>query len=279
MQGAERVSCANCWFNGLQQGSVGLSAGYCVEHRVVLRRADETTCGRQVRKDLLLETALAQQPKHRALYERMDGVQLIESAAHVNNGVHVSYDSDFIRLDQVGDAVADYGELDSKIESLSILSRIVSLRGDLALFSLARSYTNRCVRLGGRWTSGLHLLQWARFRLANHPVPGIQPDDIRYQTSASLERQVELAQWGVVMLRLLFVSDIGKYAREQGDEVGALADIAEQAAEESGEVGLKSLTGWVRRRGVKLIDAALPRGRYVELSRELHRDREVPEKE
>ena len=50
-------SCQNCWFNGLQYGSVGLSYGYCARHKVVLNNADETTCGQHIRKDLGFERA------------------------------------------------------------------------------------------------------------------------------------------------------------------------------------------------------------------------------
>jgi hypothetical protein len=274
MQRNQPHSCSNCWFNGLQHGSVGLSAGYCVEHRVVLRQSDETTCGRHVRKDLLLSSALAQHRHHEARFPRKDVVQLIETALPVEDGVHTESETDFVRQDQIGDAVADYGELGSKVESLAILSSICTLRGDLALFSLGRSYTHRCVDRGGRWTSGIHMLMWARRRLLDFPKPRVETADLRYQTAVQLHRQVELAQWGVVMLRLLFVSDVGQHANVQGDDVGALADLAEKAAEETGDLSLHLLLAWVRNRGVPLIDAALPRHRYGELARALHRERE-----
>jgi hypothetical protein len=272
MHGIERVSCANCWFNGLQQGSLGLSLGYCVEHKVVLRRAEETTCGRHVRNDLTLPSARAQQVAHRRRYSRMEGVQNVRTAEPVDNAGLIEQDTAFLRRDPVGDAVADYGAIGSKIESLALLKGMGTFRGDLALFSLGRSYANRCVGRGGRWTSGLHLLWWARQRLATDPVPDVRPEDLRYTTATSLDRQVDLAQWSILMLRILFISDVGRHAEGQGDGVGRLADFAEQAAEESRTVAARTLARWVKGKGLAAIDAVFPYERYVTLATELHRD-------
>ena len=80
------ASCANCWFNGLQHGSVGLNVGYCTEHRVVLRRADETTCARHMRKDLLLKSSEAFNFQHKRMYMINDWVQRLSDLERVTNG-------------------------------------------------------------------------------------------------------------------------------------------------------------------------------------------------
>lgn len=274
MRASQQLSCSNCWFNGLQHGSMGLSTGYCVEHRVVLRRADETTCGRHLRKDLMIASARSQQETHRLSFGRVDGVQLLRTADPVDNGMYLERDTSFLRQDRVGDAVADYGELGSTIESLAILRGLRTLRGDLALLSLGRSYTNRCVSRGGRWTSGIHLLWWAQQRLQEQPVPKVEPEDLRYATATKLERQVDLAQWSMLMLRLVFISDVGSHAATQGDEVGQLADLAERAALESQTLSARTLARWVKNKGIAAINAALPERRYNELAVELHRERD-----
>ncbi len=72
------LSCAYCSHNPLQYGSLGLIAGYCVRHNVVLRHADETTCGQQLRKDLAAETREIAQAQQRKSF-RTDLVQLLRS--------------------------------------------------------------------------------------------------------------------------------------------------------------------------------------------------------
>ncbi len=273
IHGSDQFSCANCWYNGLQSGSLGLTTGYCVEHEIVLRRSDETTCARHVRKDLMLDSALQQQAVHRGHYTRDDGAQLIDTGEPVDDGVWIDHDTALIRKDPIGDIVADYGELHTKIASLAMLRNQRSLRADLALFSLARGYTKRCVSREGSWTSGLHLLHWARRRLEEDPQPEVAPQDIRRNTAAPLRRQLEIAQWSVIMARLLFVSDVGRHAASEGDDdVGSLAGIVETAAADCETLSARKLSSWVRRKGLRLIDAALPLERYKELARRLHRE-------
>jgi hypothetical protein len=61
-------SCQNCWFNGLQDGVLGLPVGFCTRHRKILNAADVTTCGQQRRKDLSLSRARQVAAIHAARY-------------------------------------------------------------------------------------------------------------------------------------------------------------------------------------------------------------------
>lgn len=127
------LSCSNCWFNGLQYGPLGLSAGYCAEHRVVLRQADWTTCPRHMRKDLAFDSAVRANRAHRIAY-RADRVQLVIP----NGGTPTEFTSpepSALREDPVGDAVADFGELDSKIESLAQLNSIPGARAEIVILT------------------------------------------------------------------------------------------------------------------------------------------------
>jgi hypothetical protein len=273
MHGLRHYACSNCWFNGLQYGAVGLSVGYCAEYRVVLRQPDETTCGRHVRKDLMLDSALTEKVHHRMQFSRTDGVQLLVEGEPVSDGTYATSDATFVRRDPVGEIVADYGEYRSKIESLAQLRAVHSFRADVALTSLARSYTHRCVDNGGRWTSGLHIFWWTRKRLIDEPEPTLAPEDLRLQTATTLERQVELARWSLLMFRLVLISDVGTHALQEQDEVGNLSTLAERAAAETVTPRLRKLVRWIRSVGLSLIDLALPKERYVQLAQELHQER------
>lgn len=271
MHGLRLSACSNCWFNGLQAGSVGLSVGYCAEYRLVLRQPDETTCGRHIRKDLMLDSALNEKAKHRAHFTRMEGVQLLNDGEPTDDGTYVTNDTAFIRKDRVGELAADYGEV-TKILSLAQFRALRSFRADLALTSLARAYTQRCISNGGEWTSGLHLLWWTRTRLAEKAEPELLPEDLRFQTATTLERQVELARWSLLMSRLVLISDVGTYARRQADAVGQLSSLAEQAAAETETTQPRKLLRWIRHVGLSLIDAAFPADRYTSLARTLHQE-------
>jgi hypothetical protein len=263
------ASCANCWFNGLQQGTVGLDVGYCVEHRVVLVRSNETTCARHMRKDLLLHSATNFNSRHRLQYSDNDHVQKIIDRSAAQTAEFVETDTGNLRKDPVGELVSDYGEYGSKIESLARLSNSPSMRSEIAMISLGRGYVNRCIRRNGTWKSGLHLFWWMRRKLAEGQVPDVVPSDIRYIAANSLSRQIELAQWSLLMFRLAFISDIGIYAERtaKDDEQGisALKDLAELAAEETGSTSLRKLTRWVKVKCVPLLDEILPEHRYREL--------------
>jgi hypothetical protein len=260
------LSCSNCWFNGLQYGPLGLSAGYCAEHRVVLRQADWTTCPRHMRKDLAFDSAVKANRAHRLAY-RADRVQFVLPGGG-SPTEFTSPEPSALRADPVGDAVADFGELDSKIESLAQLNRIPGARAEIAILSLGRGYVRRCVERKGHWTSGLHLLVWTRKRMTS--VPAVSIADFRLQTAAPMDRQAELAQWSIMMLRLCFISDVARHARS--DDVSRLAHLQEEAAEATVVPSVKRLMKWARSRGVAAFDRALPQKRYVALARDLHRD-------
>jgi hypothetical protein len=72
------------------------------------------------------------------------------------------------------------------------------------------------------------------------------------------------------MLRLTFVSDIGRAAPE-GEPVSSLSNVLEMAAEESETPSLDSLLQWVREKGEPLFDKVLPYKRYRELQEDLRR--------
>ncbi|NUP99532.1 MAG: hypothetical protein HUU35_06725 [Armatimonadetes bacterium] len=278
MHGNQLHSCANCWFNGLQAGSVGLSLGYCTEYQLVLRQPDQTTCGRHTRVDLTLARAAAEKRLHQAVYSSQEGVQRLSDGAAVTNGQFVSPDTAALRADPVGAVVADYGEYGAKIESLAQLRALRSPRAELAMLSLGRAYVDRCMARGGLWTSGLHLLWWTRQRLTDEQVPELAVTDLRYQTAASLERQLDLSRWWLLMLRLVFISDLGAHSLSGASEAGepghlsALSDLAEQAAAATQIPSSRRLATWVRRTGAPLFDRCLPETRYRQLASALHRD-------
>lgn len=263
------ASCANCWHNALQHGSVGLSMGFCTEHGVVLRRPEETTCAQHMRKDLLLRSAQAFSDRHQTYFSSRDQVQKLADQTIVTNSEFVDPSAAFIRHDQVGEAIADYGEYGTKIESLARLCTLRTFRSELAMLSLGRAYTQRCITRGGRWTSGLHLLWWTKRRLQEPGLPEPAPSDFRYPTAGSLERQVDLASWSLLMSRLVFISDVGTYAVAAGDPVAKLQGIAEQAAAETEIPGKKRLWRWVKKVGLAMIDEVIPEGRYRQISTEL----------
>lgn len=264
-------ACSNCCFNSLQYGSFGLSAGYCVEHRLVLRRADETTCGRHLRKDLLLERAESVWRAHSQEFSS-NAVSFLRTRKSAMNGAMAVEDStELLETDVVGEAVSEYGMLDSKNESLARLRSIPGARAELAALSLGRTYVRRCSQRGGAWTSGLTLLWWTRRNLVNKPVVTMQ--DIRYPSAAPLERQAELVAWSLVMLRLAFVTDVGWLA-PSSDPVCGLRSMAERAAEAVETPDLEELLAWIRTEGERFFDRHLPRQRVKALRSTLHRDAE-----
>ena len=261
MQQKTLASCANCWFNGLQYGSVGLSVGYCSEHRVTLRRPDETTCGRHVRKDLLLGSSKAFQRRHQQYFSQ-DTIVSLDSGEGPAGGEFVENDSSFLRHDPVGDVVADYGEYDTKIESLAQLRTLQTFRSEIAMLSLGRAYTDRCVSRGGSWTSGIHLFWWTKRRLLEGEVVEPMPSDFRYSTTASLDRQVELAGWSLLMLRLTFISDLGAHSQGSSESIETLGNIAEQAARDTEIPSKRKLLAWIKKTGKPMLEDVLPESRY-----------------
>lgn len=263
------LSCSNCCFNGLQYGSVGLSVGYCVEHRRVLRHADETTCGRHFRKDLPKVVAEGFNQRHRVHYGD-DAIYQIRPRREVSDeSVYVENESDVLFQDETTSVVIEYGINESKIASLASLRRTAGARAELAMLSLGRSYIRRCSLRGGRWTSGVHLLWWLQSRLDKPPQ--LEIGDFRLQTLASMERQNELAVWSLVMLRLTVISDIGFSAKEDGHEVGAVSSFVEEAAE-SASTDLKRLNRWVAKVARPGLSSVLSWEKYSKICTEIGAD-------
>lgn len=269
------LSCANCWYNPLQSGSLGSTFGYCVEHNFILRRPDETTCGLLMRKDLLLPSARVEQQIHAERFGPGVDLRLVGKAKKTDPEVHWAKPEVSINGDRVVGIVLEYGLLESKIESLSQLRVLENARSETAMLNLARGYTRRCVENDGSWTSGLHLLWWTRQRLQEDPLPEVSIDDLRYQLPVSLARQQELVQWSLIMARLVFISDVAMHASTSRDKVARLSSIAEDAAADTEIVSLRKLKAWVKKEAIPRFDAALPRKRYVDLARELHRPRKL----
>lgn len=263
-------SCQNCWFNGLQYGSLGLPVGYCARHRKILNLPDETTCGLHIRKDLGLSRAQDVSLVHSRVYAD-DKIVRLSNKEEVESDFSLSKkDTNILRKDVVGDAVVDYGFLDSKIESLAQLKAIKTTRSDIAMTSLGRAYVKNCINNSGKWTSGLHLYWWTMKRLAD--VPEIQVDDIRYTGSIQLSRQTELAAWSVMMFKISLIDDIVEYAGQQNDEVGREKGIANNAALAVQSFNVRKLSKWIRKELVPALEARLDYRRYSDLSRELHKN-------
>lgn len=265
------LSCSNCWHNPLQYDSVGLTVGFCTLHKRVLFDADQLTCGHQKRKDLPLASAMEARKHHEKQFSP-DEIVFIVSKKKANGSASAAQtDVDELNKDEVGQVVSEWSA-GAKIESLSQLKAMKGARADLAWTSLSRAYVSWCQKQKrGHWTSGIHLLRWALQRLDEEPA--VQVADLRTSAHVSLARQVELAQWSLVMLRLCFISDMGAYVKPFADPVGKLDGFVETAAEESGELALKPLVKWLKNGGRSRAQKALPFKRYRELATQLHKRR------
>jgi hypothetical protein len=273
MKSTHLSSCSNCWYNSVQYGSIGLPFGYCVEHQCILRQPDELTCGKHMRKDVLLGTARVFSNRHLQNYAHSEICKL-EDASLIpkTDTIFIQKNLAFLRRDPVGSVVADYGAYDTKIESIAQLrfAAKTSIRAEIAMLNLGRSYVARCVARDGSWKSGIHILWWVK-EFFQQPMPEINPNDLIYQTATSLDRQIELAKWSVLILRLTYISDIGEYAQRAGDgNIGALRDIAEEAALATEKPNLRKLEKWVRSNGMPKIDSILPESTYTRIGRSLH---------
>ncbi|HWO17437.1 MAG TPA: hypothetical protein VNO30_01635 [Kofleriaceae bacterium] len=266
------LSCTNCCFNGLQADGFGARAGYCVEHRAVLHSAESLTCGRQLRRDLLLPEANDESALHQQAFSR-DEIVHIRTKASARSSGHADGDISVLIQTAPGKEVTNYGRLGTKIESLARLSMIAGARAELARLSLGRTYVRRCVQLGGEWTSGIHQLSWTIDRLLEPPDVGF--DDLWDEIPLPQSRQRELAQWSIVMLRLTFLSDVG-YLAPDTDDVAALRDLPEKAASALDNVDVRALMAWIVKAGWAAANEAFPRARYEELADTLHRDPDAP---
>lgn len=264
-------SCQNCWFNGLQYGLLGLAFGYCSRHKKILNMPDGTTCGLHLRKDLTAHRAKEVAETHKNYYPGESVVRIVDGKSCDNDVSDNEKDVDRLKKDSVAEAVTDYGELGSTIESLAQLKVMPGARAELAMLSLGRGYINNCVSKNGKWTSGLHLYWWSRKRLTE--VPEIQVEDLRSSGAAQLSRQIDLTAWSLVMLRLTFIEDVTVYASQQGDPLGDVRSLTEQAALALDTFSLGSLKKWLKSEAVPQLDSRLSYSRYVQLSGELHTER------
>jgi hypothetical protein len=118
----------------------------------------------------------------------------------------------------------------------------------------------------GRWTSGLHLLWWTCWRLLDDP--DVKVEDLRVESPAPLARQVDLAKWSIIMMRLMLISDVAWYAGKR-ERIATLSSLAERAAEKTAALSPSKLLAWIRREGTRIFDRALPEARYRQLAGEL----------
>jgi hypothetical protein len=264
------LSCTNCCHNPLQSDGIGTSFGYCTEHRVILREPWSLTCGRLLRRDLSIVRSEVVRTSHAANYSRFDVAFLRPNGATPREAGFVDDDSESITPDPVSESVLDYGELGTKIESLAQLRQIEGARAEIALLSLSRAYANRCFARDAKWTSSIHLLWWTRRRLSS--MPSISANDLACELPISIKRQIEIATWSVLMLRLLFISDVGEYARPSRARVARLRTLAEDAAMATSTIVPDKLLRWIRRTGLKRFDDAFPEEVYRRLASELHRE-------
>jgi hypothetical protein len=266
------LSCVNCSFNALQYDNLGTAVGYCGEHRRVLNTPALTTCGRLFRKDLMLRSAEREQGFHEARFAPSAISSL--TTGKVVNGAHTSSstaDLAALARDAVAAEVMQYGQLGSKIESLARLSMLPKARAEIGLTSLGRTYVRRCVERGGVWSSGLHLFWWVKSRVAEEP--DIHVDDLRESQALPLSRQMDLARWSVVMLRLTFLSDVAEHAVGTKNPIRAARDLPEQAARATQSLSFRKLMRWVERgEGRRILDRALTQRAYERLSERVHRE-------
>lgn len=265
-------SCQNCWFNGLQYGALGLAVGYCSVHKKILNVANGTTCSFHLRKDLSISRAREVSEVHQKHYANSCIIRIVDAGCYESDVSDSDKDKDHLRKDSVADAVIDYGELGSTIESLAQLKAISGARAELAMLSLGRAYVANCISRNGKWTSGLHMYWWSRSRLAD--IPEIKVEDLRSVGATNLSRQSDLTSWSLVMLRLTFIEDITTYAGQQDDPLGKVHSLTEQAALAINTFNLRTLKKWLKTEAAPQLDAKLSQARYAKLAKKLHKDRE-----
>ncbi len=260
------LSCVNCCHNPLQTDSLGTSVGYCTEHRKVLLAPSQLTCGRLFRKDLVGARANEERDAHERRFSPGMVARLTKNNTPANGGYTSNSKADVRQLarDTVGMTVLDYGNLPSKFASIAELRHLSGARPEVAMLSLGRAYVGRCVDRGGAWTSGLRLFWWTRERLLD--LPRVELSDLRGEGAIPLDRRVALSQWSVIMMRAIFISDVGFYASSADRPMNKLASFAEQAAEGAPDLSPKRLVSWLKRNGMGLLDKALPERRYEQIS-------------
>lgn len=265
MSGHGLASCENCCFNPLQNGSVGLSVGYCVEHHLILRDSSATTCGRHFRKDLPFLTAESFARRHQDRYPNKDRILDLVSGQPTDSPNQVTDEVKYIKTDSVGELISDYGFTDKKIATLSALRNAnISSRMEFGCLNLSRTYVHRCKLRGGNWTSGLNILWWIKKRLFESPM--YVASDFRYTTAKNLQRQEELASWSLLMARLLVISDIAIHSNGMLD---SLVKLPQEAAVASENLTTRKLIKWMKDQGFRKINDAMPENRYRDLMKDI----------
>ncbi len=128
-----------------------------------------------------------------------------------------------------------------------------------------------CVRRGGEWTSGVHLVWWTRKRLRERPE--VKVSDLRHPISTSLARQEDLTAWSVVMLRLHLLADVA-VAAPKLDPLSSLVSVAEEAAEATDTPDLNALLEWISRNLDPRLKTSLPDSWYEGWRAALHSESE-----
>ncbi|MGZ8216150.1 hypothetical protein [Methylomagnum sp.] len=240
-------------------------------HKKILNVPDSSTCGLHLRKDLVVGRAKEISEIHKRHYSIEFVGRIVDGKAYDGDVSDNNEDIEVLKKDSVADAVTDYGELGSTIESLAQLKATPGARAELAMLSLGRGYINNCISKNGRWTSGLHLYWWSRRRLTN--IPEIKVEDLRSVGATQLSRQTDMTAWSLIMLRLTFIEDITTYAHQQGDPFGKIPSLTEQAALALNTFSLRNLAKWLKSEAIPQLDRYLPSSRYAELAKELHSGR------
>jgi hypothetical protein len=86
-----------------------------------------------------------------------------------------------------------------------------------------------------------------------------------------MRRQFELATWSILMLRLQLISDVARVAPET-DDLSALSDVQERAAEAVQTPDPASLAAWLQSEGNALLAKAMPYERYRAMRASLHKE-------
>jgi hypothetical protein len=201
----------------------------------------------------LLDRANEQSKIHATKFRSSDVVFLRPNGHTPRQQDYVSDDTAPLASNPVAATVTEWGQLPTKFASLVALRQLPGARAELARLSLSRSYVNRCTSRGGSWTSGIHLYAWTRGTLLDEP--DITADDIRTELAITLERQVSIAKWSLLMLRLVFISDLGFHATS--GNVRRLRHLPRLAAEGTASLSFSALHSWVKREGAKLADRVL----------------------
>ena len=260
-------ACSHCCFNALQYGNLGTPYGYCVKKCCLLKQPDDTTCGLHLRKDLMAESMERHHNAHASkLADHQQAMVVMHRKDHsiqrAQENVHFETTITYSK-DRVTDVVFDYGERGSSFSTLGRLNEIPGARAELAMVSLGRAYVRNCFKNDRKWTSGLNLLWWIKERLAEDPK--VQLGDIRIFSGLPSQEQLEIETLSLLMLRLKFISDVGKYANEVNHPVGELEFFADEAASAlHGRLSPTKLLSWLRRAGAERLERIFPRSLYRE---------------